>query len=244
MMPKKLLITALVFALQNQGVDARIFQEPRQTKVESQQQTNSKKAQGDGVRRKLGGRSRGVSQMGKGKSSSKGKGSERTWRESFWMWNLYNSERMRTHTIVSRSADQYDYYHDYYYYDVLQDECTSIIAGSWSYVTDASYTEIDVDGDSMISPGDVNSFNGALVNVVNRADGSVIATGTMDGTCTVVPTFSIERDFCQFAFDFGDAGSVSIQGSLEKVSYILCGSCFCLCIITLNRAYLFLKYLF
>ena len=91
------------------------------------------------------------------------------------------------------------------------------MAGSWSYVTDASYTEVDVDGDSMISPGDINTFDKAPVTVVSREDGSIVATGTLDGTCTVVPTFAIERDFCQFSFDFGAAGSISIQGPLEKV---------------------------
>ena len=77
-MSKYLSIATLLLTLQSLvvGVQARIYQESRE---DFQRQSNVDKAPGDGVRRVLGGKGKGGSQMmGKGKSNSKGKGSDRT----------------------------------------------------------------------------------------------------------------------------------------------------------------------
>lgn len=101
----------------------------------------------------------------------------------------------------------------------MGDKCREIIRGNqWSYkVTDATYKEIDVDGDSTMSPGDMTTFTNGVVNVFGRRDGAVVATGSIDGTCTVLPTDSIDREFCQVTFNFGAAGTVSARGPLEQV---------------------------
>lgn len=101
----------------------------------------------------------------------------------------------------------------------MEQTCREIIRlGKWSYtVSETSFKEIDVDKDSTMSPGDMTLFDSAKLNVLHRRDGSLFSTGSLFGTCTVLPEESENQELCALTFDFGAAGTVLTNGSLEEV---------------------------
>mmetsp|Transcript_12570 Transcript_12570/g.24139 ORF Transcript_12570/g.24139 Transcript_12570/m.24139 type:complete len:294 (-) Transcript_12570:49-930(-) len=111
-------------------------------------------------------------------------------------------------------------------YDEYSMKCIRILDGFWSYIIEESYTEVDVDGDMMISPGDRNTFDTVPVRVISQIDGSVTATATLDGSCTVPRSIVPSRNLCQLVFDFGKAGTVSAQGPLGKMVITGATGCF------------------
>ena len=119
-----------------------------------------------------------------------------------------------------------DVYDTTTYYDEYDRLCATILRGSWSYMTDLSFANIDIDGDLLASTGDMNVFDSGNVTVSDSMDGTFITSASISGTCTVSPDIAVTRDYCQLNFDFGNAGSVSVQGPLEKMTITGVTGCF------------------
>lgn len=63
-------------------------------------------------------------------------------------------------------------------------------------------------------------------SVVATIDTTIITTGTVSGTCMVTPAIMAQREYCLLTFDFGDYGTIGVQGPLDKMTIVGTTGCF------------------
>ena len=105
------------------------------------------------------------------------------------------------------------------------DACTPIVDSFWSFtMDDETPFFLDIGADGFIDPGDSFIFESAPLAV--SIDTTLLDVGFFSGTCTATPELTPEREYCSFSFDFGDLGTVAVQGPLEAMVIVGTTGCF------------------
>lgn len=104
-------------------------------------------------------------------------------------------------------------------------DCLPIVDGVWTYVPDEDTAFfLDIGNDGFVDPGDAFLFNKGPVAV--EIGNTLVASGLFSGTCTATPEMSPEREYCVLTFDFGDLGTIAVQGPMEEMSITGTTGCF------------------
>lgn len=83
---------------------------------------------------------------------------------------------------------------------------------------------MDIGGDGLIDPGDAFIFDNAPIDVT--IDDTMVASGVFSGTCTATPEMTPESEYCVLTFDFGDLGTMAVQGPMAEMSITGTTGCF------------------
>lgn len=109
---------------------------------------------------------------------------------------------------------------DYYY-----DDCSGLVGAFWTYTSDeATQFFSDIGSDGFIDAGDAFIFSMAPVDVT--IDMTLVASGEFAGTCTATPELTPEREYCVLTYDFGNLGTLAVQGPLEAMAIVGTTGCF------------------
>ena len=78
--------------------------------------------------------------------------------------------------------------------------------------------------DGFVDPGDAFIFDAAPTDVT--IDETLVASGIFSGTCTATPEMTPEREYCVLNFDYGDLGTIAVQGPMEEMAITGTTGCF------------------
>ena len=130
------------------------------------------------------------------------------------MFNGYIAHSHFTVLLVSPADDVF-----------FNDDCSALVGAFWTYESDEETQFFsDLDNSGFIDAGDAFIFNEAPIAVT--IDNTLIASGNFAGTCTATPDLTPEREYCVLTYDFGDLGTLAVQGPLEAMSFVGTTGCF------------------